>query len=186
MKTIITFLLPLAILCSQGLNAQGKTYVCETGKIHFFASTAVSDIEATSNTGGCTLNTQTKKISAKVAMQSFVFKLKKMQDDFNEDYAESTKFPDARLEAVIVSNVNFTKDGTYNVTLKGTFEMHGVKTDKVIQGKLTIKNGQPVNATAQFDVKLVDHKIKVPTIVVVKIAEVVKVDVNFAFTKLQL
>ena len=62
--------------------------------------------------------------------------------------------------------------------------MHGVKMDREIKGKLTIKNGQPVSASAQFEVKLVDHKIKVPTIVVVKIAEVVKVDVNFVFNKL--
>ena len=183
-KIIITLLMPLVMLCCSAQNApQPNTFVSSNGKVHFFASTAVEDIEATSNTGICELNTQTKKISAKVAMTSFVFRRKKMQDDFNEDYAESTKFPYASLEAVI-DNVNFSKDGTYDVILKGTFEMHGVKVDRVIKGKLIIKNGQPYSASAQFDVKLVDHKIKVPTIVVVKIAEVVKVDVSFVFRKL--
>ncbi len=105
-----------------------------------------------------------------------------MQDDFNEDYAESSKYPYAILDAVI-SGADFAKDGTYDVTLKGTFEMHGVKVNREIKGKLTIKDGQPVSATAQFEVKLVDHKIKVPTIVVMKIAEVVKVDVNLVFKK---
>ena len=40
-------------------------------------------------------------------------------------------------------------------------------------------------ATAEFEVKLVDHNIKIPTVVVAKIAEVVKVDVNFKFQKYQ-
>jgi hypothetical protein len=185
MKTIITsILVTLALLCAPTLQGQDKTFVCNTGQIHFFASTAVENIEAVSNTAVCALDMKTKKISAKVTMTSFEFKRKKMQDDFNEDYAESTKFPTAILEAVITSPAAFSKDGAYPVTLKGTFEMHGVTVNREIKGKLVIKNGKPVSASAQFDVKLVDHQIKVPTIVVVKIAEVVKVDVNFVFSKL--
>ena len=182
---IITILISLSLFCSQDISGQSaKKFGCSNGKVHFFASTAVEDIEATSNSAACVFDMSTIKISAKVGMTSFEFKRKKMQDDFNEDYAESTKFPYAMLDAVITNTINFSKDGTYDVTLKGTFEMHGVKMDREIKGKLTIKNGQPVNATAQFEVKLADHKIKVPTIVVVKIAEVVKVDVNFVFNKL--
>ena len=40
-------------------------------------------------------------------MTSFQFKRKKMQDDFNEDYAESTKYPYAILDAVITNAINF-------------------------------------------------------------------------------
>ena len=186
MKPILTaLLLPLMVLCCSNLgsNRADKSLVCDNGKIHFLASTAIEDIEATSNSAVCAINLQTKKISAKVKMETLEFRRKKMQDDFNEDYIESSKFPYATLDAVIVSKINFSKDGTYDVTLKGTFEVHGVKKDREIKGKLTIKNGQPVSASAWFDVQLVDHNIKVPTIVVVKIATVVKVDVNFIFRK---
>ena len=186
MKTaLMAILLSLSLLRPQEVSAQkGKPYACENGKVHFLASTAIEDIEATSNQAICVLDIQTKKISAKVAMTSFQFRRKKMQDDFNEDYAESTKFPYATLDAVITNNVNFSKDGTYDIILKGTFEMHGVKVNREIKGKLTVEKGQPVSGTAKFDVKLVDHKIKVPTIVVVKIAEVVSLDVSFVFKKL--
>ncbi|MDB5283007.1 MAG: YceI family protein [Bacteroidota bacterium] len=184
MKTIIiAMLLPFGMFHTGPVNKTDKSLVCENGKIHFLASTAIEDIEATSNSAVCAIDPQTKKVSAKVKMTSFEFRRKKMQEDFNEDYIESGKYPYAILDAVIVDKINFTKDGTYNVTLKGTFEIHGVKRDREIKGKLTIKGGQPVSGTAQFDVKLVDHNIKVPTIVVVKIAEVVKVDVNFEFKK---
>jgi polyisoprenoid-binding protein YceI len=86
---------------------------------------------------------------------------------------------------VIVENIDFTKDGTYDVTLKGTLDMHGVKQAREIKGKLTIKNGAPVRATATFIVKLVDHKIKIPKAVVMNIAEEIKVDVDFTLEKYQ-
>jgi hypothetical protein len=169
-------------------DAQGKydkAYVCDNGKIHFYASTPIQDIEATSNNGLCVLNAQTRKISAKIQMTSFVFRRQKMQEDFNEDYAESNKFPVATLEAVITNNINLTKDGTYDVTLKGTLDIHGTKKETEIKGKLVVKNGQPYTATARFDVKLADYNFKIPTIVVEKIAQVVQVDVNFEFKKYQ-
>lgn len=61
--------------------------------------------------------------------------------------------------------------------------MHGVKKEREIKGKLTIKNGQPANAKAVFMVKLADHNIKIPSVVGANIAEEVKVDVDFDFTK---
>ncbi len=166
-------------------NRLGETYVCTKGKTHFFASTPVEDIEATSNSSICVINTKTKKVSAKVLMTSCTFKSGLMQEHFNENYMESGKYPYGVLDAVIVEDIDFSKDGIYDITLKGTFEIHGVKRDKEIKGKLTVKNGQPVGATAAFEVKLVDHDIKIPTAVLTKIAEVVKVDIDYKFEKYQ-
>ena len=70
-----------------------------------------------------------------------------------------------------------------DVNLEGTLEMHGVKKDREIKGKLTIKNGQPTNGNAEFMVKLADHQIKIPSVVGANIAEDVKVNVDFIFEK---
>ena len=183
MKATLSFLF---IAFTIQLSAQDKyanTYACTKGKIHFFSSSPLEDIEATSNVAVCVVNTQTKKVYAKVQQTSFVFKDKLMQEHFNENYMESDKFPSSVLDMAIAEDIDFTKDGVYDVTLKGTLEMHGVKKEREIKGKLTIKNGVPSQATAAFDVKLVDHGIKVPKAVVMNIAEVVKVDVDFALEK---
>ena len=182
---IFTALIALFYLAKAQDAKYADAYVCLKGKTHFFASTPLQDIDAVSNTSLCVVNTKTKKVSAKLQMNSFSFPEKLMQEHFNENYIESDKYPFGILEAVIVENIDFSKDGVYDVTLKGTFEVHGVKRDREIKGKLTVKNGQPVAATAQFDVKLADHNIKIPTAVVAKIAEVVKVDVDFKFEKYQ-
>jgi hypothetical protein len=71
----------------------------------------------------------------------------------------------------------------YDVTLKGTLDIHGTKVEREIKGKLTIKGGVPVNGTAKFDVKLADHKIKIPSLLGANIAEVIPADVDFNYEK---
>ena len=168
------------------LTAQDKyanTYVCTKGKIHFFSASPLEDIEATSNDAKLVLNTLDKSVNVKITQTSFVFKDKLMQEHFNENYIESDKYPLSLLNMAIVENIDFTKDGTYDVTLKGTLDMHGVKQAREIKGKIVISKGMPSRATAAFEVKLVDHKIKIPKAVIMNIAEVIKVDVDFAFEK---
>jgi len=180
MKNIIATA-ALLILISYGANAQ--QYVAKTGKLHFFSKTSMENIEATSNNAVCALNVSSKKVVVKVRNTSFKFKDGLMQEHFNENYMESDKYEFSSLDAVIQENIDFTKDGTYDVTLKGTFDIHGVKAEKEVKGKLVIQNGAPVNATAKFDVKLADHKIKIPSLLGANIAEIIPVDVDFNFEK---
>ncbi|MES2621755.1 MAG: YceI family protein, partial [Bacteroidota bacterium] len=181
----VSLLLVAANMLSAEDDKYANTYATTKGKIHFFSSSPLEDIEAETNSAVCVLNTQNKKIISKVTISSFAFKDKLMREHFNENYLESDEFPTAVLDMVIVEDVDFAKDGIYDVTLKGTLDMHGVKQNREIKGKLTVKGGAPVNAIADFDVKLVDHKIKIPKAVIMNIAEVIKVDVNFAFEKYQ-
>lgn len=162
-----------------------NSYISKNGKIHFFSATPVENIEATSGNALCVFNTETMKLNAKVKMESFRFEKKLMEEHFNENYMETEKYPDGVLDAVITDKVDFTKEGNHNVNLHGTFEIHGVKQERDIKGVLTVKNGMPAMATAKFDVKLADHKIKIPKAVVMNIAEVITIDVEFRFEKYQ-
>jgi polyisoprenoid-binding protein YceI len=182
--TIFVLLLALSTQIFAQADKSG-VYFTKKGKIHFFSASPLEDIEASSTETAVVLNTADKSVSAKINQTSFVFKDKLMQEHFNENYMETDKYPFSVLSMVIVENIDFTKDGTYDVTLKGTLDMHGVKQAREIKGKLTIKNGAPVRATATFIVKLVDHKIKIPKAVVMNIAEEIKVDVDFTLEKYQ-
>jgi hypothetical protein len=183
MKTLSIILIAISLSAFAQGDKYAASYVCLDGRTHFFASTPFENISPVSNATFCVINTQTNKVSAKVKMTSFVFANGLMQEHFNENYIESEKYPYAILDAQIVEKIDYSKDGVYDVTLKGTFEVHGVKKQREIKGKLTVQNGQPVTAVADFEVKLVDHDIKIPTAVVAKVAEVVKVDINFKFQK---
>ena len=178
MKTII-----IIFALMVGYAAQAQQFVAKTGKAHFLSKTSMEDIEGTSNTAVCALNTGNKKIVVKIRNSSFKFKDGLMQEHFNENYMESDKYEYSGLDAVIVENIDFTKDGVYDVTIIGTLDIHGVKVQRDIKGKLTIKGGVPVNGTAKFEVKLADHKIKIPSLLGSNIAEVIPVDVDFNYEK---
>jgi polyisoprenoid-binding protein YceI len=179
MKTIILLIFAAATV----QLATAQLFTAPQGKIHFHSSAPLEDIDAISSEANCELNTATKKVVAKVDIPSFVFPKAMMQQHFNDSYLESDKYRTATLDAEIVETVPFKKDGVYKVTLKGTLDIHGVKQNRLIYGKITVKNGQPQSAYAEFEVRLKDHNIKIPNIVIKNIAEVVKVDVNFIFNK---
>lgn len=179
MKNILTILIALLA----GYTAQAQQFVDKAGKAHFFSENKMENIEATSPTAICLLNTTSKKVVVKIRNKSFKFHNGLMEDHFNENYMESEKYEYSSLDGVIEENIDFTKDGTYDVTIKGTVDIHGVKVDRELKGKLTIQGGVPVSANAKFDVKLVDHKIKVPSLLGANIAEDIAVDVEFHFEK---
>ena len=73
-------------------RAQGKFYT-KSGKISFFSSTPLEDIAATNKSVVCLLDTKTGDLQFVAFMKGFEFKKALMQEHFNADYAESSKFP---------------------------------------------------------------------------------------------
>ena len=99
-----------------------------------------------------------------------------MQEHFNENYLESSKYPFAEFNGIIKEQVDLTKDGTYPVTVQGDLKIHGVTKNYIAKAELNVKGGK-ISANSTFPVKLVDHEIKIPKLVIKNIAEVVQVSV---------
>jgi polyisoprenoid-binding protein YceI len=97
-----------------------------------------------------------------------------MQEHYNENYMESEKFPYATFKGKISETIDYTKDGTHNVTMVGTLDMHGVELPRTVTGTVTVKGGT-ISMDSKFEVKVADHKIKVPSLYVEKIAENIQV-----------
>ncbi|MBS1595528.1 MAG: YceI family protein [Bacteroidetes bacterium] len=180
MKSILTAL--TLVLC---LSLSAQEYVDKKGTVHFLSEATIENIEATTHSAGSAINTVSKRVVAKIPIITFKFKDKLMEEHFNENYLESDKYPYGVLNGTIVEAIDFTKDGVYDVTVKGTFEIHGVKHEQEVKGKLTIKNGAPASATAAFGIKLSDYKIRIPSLLGANISEGVNVDVNFNYEKFE-
>ncbi len=141
------------------LTAQ-KVYQTKVGKIKFFSTTPVEDIEAINNQVDAKLATN-GQVVFQVAIKGFKFDNGLMQEHFNSDsYMESSKFPKAVFMGNIVDlkTVDFTKDGLNNVAVKGTLEIHGKKNNITTKGTITIKGGK-VSSQSVFTVKLADYGI---------------------------
>lgn len=170
-----------AFLLSAAHGFAQDVYSTRNATLGFFSSAPMEDIEAKTSRGASALNIKTKAVYFKVAINTFVFKKKMMQEHFNENYLESDKYPYAEFKGSITDNVDLTKAGTYSVNVAGTLTIHGVAKDYKTKGTITVGSGN-INANAKFNVSIADHKIKIPTLVVKNIAEVVEVSVNADYT----
>lgn len=177
MRKLMFALFLLTITASA--TAQGK-YYSKNAAVDFSASTPLEDIEAKSSSGVVILDAETGRIESSVLVKSFQFARALMQEHFNENYLESSKYPKATFKGEItnLSAVNFKKDGTYKVKVKGTMDMHGVQKEMTTDGTLTIAGGKVTKASSEFIVTVADYEIKIPSVVADKIAKEVKVNVS--------
>lgn len=164
----------LTILC---LNTKAQdVLVDKQSRISFFSSAVLEDIKANSNRASSALNIKTNEIAFKIAIKSFEFKKKLMQEHFNENYMESDKYPYATFVGKITNAVDLKRVGKYQVMVTGNLEIHGVKKSYTTRVNIDVKRDRII-AQSTFNVKLADHKIKIPRVVIKNIAEEVEVKV---------
>ncbi len=177
MKIIVKLLLISLLVSSKSF---GQMYVTQVGETSFFSETPAENISALNKTVGAIINTTTNEIAVSMKMSAFEFPNKLMQEHFNENYMESEKYPMGTFKGKIIEPIDYTKNGTYDVTAKGQLTIHGVTLPRDLKGKLTVEN-QKISLISNFDIKLVDHKIDIPKIVFTKIAEVISVKTKYNF-----
>src|ERR1700750_1392280 len=114
------------VFAISGVFAQDKFFT-KTGKISFYSKTTMENIEAHNRSVTAVLDAKTGNVQFSALIKGFEFEKALMQQHFNENYLESTKYPQASFKGQIVNNsdVNYTKDGTYNVKVKGQLTLHG-------------------------------------------------------------
>jgi YceI-like domain len=171
-KNISTFLL---IAFSTMLSAQ--IYVGKTCSISFLSKTEVEDIAAINSITKPILNTQTGDLQIRISIRNFVFDKPLMQEHFNETYLESEKFPYAFFKGKINEKIDYTKDGTHQVTVTGTFEIHGVTQTRTCSGTVTIK-GKEISFSSKFKIKFADYKVEIPSLQKTVIPEETEVSIE--------
>lgn len=184
MKKIILSAL-LLLLMAAAVQAQDRFFT-KTGKISFYSSTPIEDIEAHNKTTTSVIDTKSGKMEFAVLMKAFQFEKALMEEHFNENYVESSKFPKANFSGTITNlgDVDFKKDGTYKVNVKGNLTLHGVTKPIEVPGTITVKNGE-VNAVSTFNVSPEDYNISIPNLVREKIAKQIKVSVDINYEPLK-
>lgn len=182
MKKILFIAIVLLMWIGQtGLLAQEK-YFTRDGKVSFYSKAPVENIEAHNNAATSVLDTETGRMEYEVLIKNFLFEKSLMQEHFNENYMESDKYPKSTFKGQIVNTdeVNFQKDGTYPVNVKGKLTIHGVTNPLKTDGKIFIEDGE-ISAEASFKVTVADYEIEIPAVVRDNIAKVVRVDVEFDY-----
>ncbi len=173
------FLAMLIMLASANLFAQ--KYITKNGKVSFYSDGEIEKIQATNDQVSAAIDTSTGDFVVKILVKSFEFEKALMQEHFNDDYMESDKYPNSTFKGKItnLSDVNFSKDGTYNANIQGSLTIHGVTKSVTEKGTLQIKDGKIIG-TSKFDVTLSDYNVKIPSVVSKNIAKTVQINVAFS------
>ncbi len=163
-----------------------KRYFTKSGQINFAAGTSVEDIDGINKSTTSVFDAVSGQLEFAVLVKGFEFKRALMQEHFNENYMESDKYPKSIFKGKIsnIDKVNFQKDGSYPVTVKGVLDMHGVKKEIETTGTFKVA-GEAVHSDASFTVLLEDYKIAIPSLVKDKISKTVTIKVNCNYNVLK-
>ena len=103
-----------------------------------------------------------------------------MQEQFNEKYMESEKYPEATFHGKINEEADPAKEVTYPITASGKLTVHGVEKEYSEKGTVTVKGGA-ITLDSSFKTSIADHKIEIPKLVIQNIAETVAVKLNVVY-----
>lgn len=172
-----------SVVWSNQINAQ-DIWMTRSGTIGFEAGTGIEDVDAVNNEVASLLNIKTGEIAFNVPVKSFHFKRTLMEEHFNENYMETNKFPKASFQGKIadLSKVNFTKDGSYSVTVEGDLTIHGVTKKVSTPGTIKVAGGKII-ANAGFSVMMADYNISIPGVVADKMSKDARIKVTCNYEK---
>ena len=172
-------ILTIALFLSVTTTLFGQKYFTRTGEISFFSGTPIENIEAISNSASTVFDLSSGKIQWAVLIKSFEFEKALMQEHFNENYMESSKYPKAKFSGSIknLSEIPLEKDGTYTVDISGTLNIHGIEKDVIASASFTVENGA-VSAQSVLKVQVADFGIEIPSVVKDNIAKEIEIKIK--------
>lgn len=175
MKSILIAILLMLALQS---HAQERL-LCRNASVKFFSKMPLENIEAVNNQGLSVIDLKTGNIEFSVLLKGFIFPNALMQEHFNENYVESSKYPRAQFKGVIQSIpvIDLTKNADYNFSVKGTMQLHGQSKEITTNAQLHVKEGK-VTGESLFDLTLEDYAIEIPKLVKDKIAKKISINVK--------
>ncbi len=169
--------LPLTVL------SQGR-YMTKAGEINFEASVpSFEEVKGKNNNVSAIVNSDTGEFAALALMKGFRFKVALMEEHFNENYIESSKFPKATFKGKIIDfELSKLSESAQEFIIAGTITMHGV--DKLVELPVTLTIlDNTISMKLRFTLRPEDFNIEIPKIVSSKIAEEIDVIANYSLTK---
>lgn len=167
-----------------GNLAMAQKYTSKSGNLTFEASLPmVEDVYAQDKNNSVVLNSDTGDIASISMVSNFRFKVKLMEEHFNENYAETSKYPKTTFRGKI-AGFDKTKltANPQKYTVQGILNFHGVDKNITSTATLSIKDGK-IYMQGAFVAKSADFKVTIPKMVMKKVAENVNVEYNYILVK---
>jgi len=180
MKNLVIIMVSLLF----GNVVSAQKYSSKTGKVTFEASVPLfEDVFAQDNNNVVILNADTGEMASVSVVKNFHFKVKLMEEHFNESYAETTKYPKTTFKGKVL---NFDKSkltaNPQKYTVQGVLNFHGVDRNVSSTSTVYAKDGK-IYMKGNFIARPADFKVTIPKMVMKKVAENVNVEYNYVLVK---
>jgi polyisoprenoid-binding protein YceI len=178
MKKLLIVITAILVLTNL-LYAQDR-YFTKSGSLSFLSETLVENIFAETKEATSFLDIKTGEVVFSANINSFQFKIKLMQEHFNENYMESEKYPKATFSGKMENFGQFDPKSTkpQNFTVKGKMNIHGTEKEVTANVVMTVTGAGKINGTSSFTLKPEEYSIKVPSAMGMKIAKEVTITVK--------
>jgi hypothetical protein len=172
-----SLLIAILLLCPLFLYAQ-NIYEVSGGTVSFHSDAPKELISASSTALKGIIDVPKKTFAFKIGISSFMgFNSPLQREHFNENYMETSVFPEAIFLGKIIEDADLSREGTYVVRAKGKLKIHGIEQKRIISSTVINKNGK-LYIKSDFTVLLADHDIKIPMVVSNKLAPEIRVSVD--------
>jgi len=156
-----------------------KLFFTRDGHVDFFSSAPLENIKANNEKVTSVVNITTGDMEFSILIMAFEFKKALMQEHFNENYMESSKFPKSTFKGRILNlaDIKWDTDGEYSADVTGDITIHGVTKNISTKGTVIVKEGK-FKAKSDFVLKPEDFDIEIPGVVRNNIAKFIKISVE--------
>ena len=130
-----------------------QRYTTAGGQATLFSTAPLEDIEALNARVAAIFDLNSGQMAFSMLMKDFQFKNSLMQEHFNENYAESDKYPRARFTGALVTmpTEDQLRSGPQPVYVQGVLTIHNVKRKVRVPGTLQLR-GNDLVVTSKFAV----------------------------------
>ncbi len=179
-------ILSLGALILPAFTFAQDRYSTRTGEVTFHSETSMENIDAVNHKATGVVDLTTGQVQVTMLIKAFEFEKALMQEHFNENYMESNTHPKGEFKGKIsgFTAENAARAGTYDVTLTGELDIHGVKQPRTLTGTIEVDAAGALKAATDFVVKPTDHGIKIPG--GVNVAEEIQVKARMDFQKMKM
>ncbi len=168
------------------LQITAQKYYTKEGVISFYSNAPLEKITATNTKATSIFDMETGAIEWAILIKAFEFKKALMEEHFNENYLESSKYPKSTFKGTIknIQQIDFSKDGEYMTNIVGRLTIHGVEKEVSTEAKFTVSNGKIIGQS-ELTVLVADYNIDIPALVRDNIAKEVLINIEASYELLR-
>jgi polyisoprenoid-binding protein YceI len=174
MNKFILFFTLIPVFINAG--AQNRFFT-KDANINFNSSTPLEDIVAESNQATTIIDIDKNEVVFSVLTTSFKFRRALMEEHFNENYMESSKFPKAKFSGKFITPIDWKDEKPVVADVKGELTMHGVSKEVTLKAQITPGKNKII-ATAELKITPEMFNIAIPSAVRDKIAKEVSIKID--------